>query len=64
MRIRHAHGQSPGHEHRGSAILLEPRADNAQAKTHVEHVVLPISVALGRLYSEYMHAEYGEFDSD
>lgn len=47
-------------------ILIVPRADNAngaRAKTHVEHVV-HVSVALGRLYSDYMHAEYGELDSD
>jgi integrase len=47
-------------------ILIVPRADNAngaRAKTHVEHVV-HVSVALGRLYSDYMHAEYGDLDSD
>jgi len=43
-----------------------PRDDNAngaRAKTHSEHD-LPISTPLARLYSEYMHSEYGSIDSD
>ena len=47
-------------------VIIVPRADNAnraRAKTRSEHVV-HTSVALGRLYSDYMHAEYGDLDSD
>jgi integrase/recombinase XerD len=43
-----------------------PRAGNAngaRAKLR-ETAVIPVSVPLVRLYSEYMHAEYGGIDSD
>jgi len=45
-----------------------PRADNAngaRAKTRAVHV-LPVTAALvlARLYSEYLHTEYGALDSD
>jgi integrase/recombinase XerD len=43
-----------------------PRADNANgARAKARSVsVIPVSAALVRLYSEYMHTEYGEIDSD
>jgi integrase len=47
-------------------VRIVPRTDNAngaRAKTRAEHDV-PISVPLARLYSEYMHAEYGLIGSD
>ena len=43
-----------------------PRADNAngaRAKLRAA-AVIPVSAPLVRLYSEYMHAEYGNVDSD
>jgi integrase/recombinase XerD len=43
-----------------------PRPDNAngaRAKLR-EAAVIPVSAPLVRLYSEYMHVEYGELDSD
>ena len=43
-----------------------PRADNsnrARAKVRSPAVV-PVSAPLVRLYSEYMHTEYGDIDSD
>ena len=45
---------------------IVPRADNAnRARAKVRSaVVVPVSVPLVRLYSEYMHTEYGELDSD
>jgi len=55
---------------RVAAILTlgvgQQRADNAneaRAKTRATHT-LPVSVPLVRLYSEYMHVEYGDLDSD
>ncbi|MST31398.1 tyrosine-type recombinase/integrase [Acidimicrobiaceae bacterium USS-CC1] len=47
-------------------ILIVPRDDNAngaRAKTRQTHVV-HISTELARLYSDYMHAEYGDLESD
>ncbi|MGH3429548.1 MAG: tyrosine-type recombinase/integrase, partial [Mycobacteriales bacterium] len=47
-------------------IAIVPRSDNAnsaRAKTHREHIV-HVSTELGRLYSDYMHVEYGDLDSD
>ena len=43
-----------------------PRADNANgARAKVRSAaVMPVSAPLVRLYSEYMHAEYGDIDSD
>ena len=45
---------------------IAPRADNAnRARAKVRSaVVVPVSAPLVRLYSEYMHTEYGEVDSD
>ena len=43
-----------------------PRDDNAngaRAKCR-ETAVIPITASLVRLYSEYMHTEYGDLDSD
>ena len=64
-------GQALGLRHadfvtRERTLRIVPRTDNAngaRAKTRVEHD-LPISVPLARLYSEYMHTEYGPVDSD
>jgi integrase/recombinase XerD len=47
-------------------VRIVPRDDNAngaRAKTRVEHEI-PVSSRLTTLYSDYMHAEYGELDSD
>ena len=64
-------GQALGLRHadflsRKREVRIVPRADNAngaRAKVAATTVV-PVSVPLVRLYSEYMHAEYGEIDSD
>ena len=47
-------------------VHIVPRADNAnRARAKVRSaVVVPVSAPLVRLYSEYMHTEYGEVDSD
>jgi integrase/recombinase XerD len=47
-------------------IRIVPRPDNAngaRAKLR-EAAVIPVSAPLVRLYSEYMHAEYGDLDCD
>jgi integrase/recombinase XerD len=47
-------------------VQIVPRPDNAnraRAKVRTPAVV-PVSTPLVRLYSEYMHVEYGELDSD
>ena len=47
-------------------VHIVPRADNsnrARAKVRSPAVV-PVSAPLVRLYSEYMHTEYGDIDSD
>jgi integrase/recombinase XerD len=47
-------------------VEIVPRDDNAngaRAKTHRVHAI-DVSTDLGRLYSDYMHAEYGDLDSD
>lgn len=64
-------GQALGLRHediRGWAgeVVIVPRDDNAngaRTKGHSTHVV-HISVELARLYSDYMHAEYGDLESD
>lgn len=64
-------GQALGLRHcdfvsRERLVRIVPRVDNAngaRAKTHAP-AVIPISGALVRLYSEYMHVEYGDVDSD
>jgi integrase/recombinase XerD len=64
-------GQALGLRHcdvvsRDKVIRIVPRGDNAngaRAKTRAIHSV-PVSAALIRLYSEYMHVEYGALDSD
>lgn len=64
-------GQALGLRHadvisRACEVRVVPRSDNAngaRAKTRAEHVV-PVSAALVRLYSDYLHTEYGELDSD
>ena len=45
---------------------IVPRADNAnRARAKMRSaVVVPVSTPLVRLYSEYMHVEYGDIDSD
>src|SRR5664280_1571947 len=51
---------------RDRVIRIVPRTDNAngaRAKTRSVHVI-PVSTALIRLYSEYLHVEYGALDSD
>jgi integrase len=64
-------GQALGLRHsdfvsRDREVHVVPRDDNAngaRAKTRSVHV-LPVSTALVRLYSEYMHTEYGALASD
>ena len=64
-------GQALGLRHadfvsRRREVQIVPRSDNAngaRAKTATT-VTVPISTALVRLYSEYMHTEYGALDSD
>lgn len=64
-------GQALGLHHsdfvsRRREMHIVPRADNAngaRAKVRTTTVV-PVSSPLVRLYSEYMHVEYGDLDSD
>ncbi len=64
-------GQALGLRHedfvsRERRVVIVPRGDNAngaRAKC-VSAVTVPVSAPLVRLYSEYMHTEYGELDSD
>jgi integrase/recombinase XerD len=64
-------GQALGLRHadfvsRSREVHIVPRTDNAngaRAKTR-SRAVIPISVPLVRLYSAYMHGEYGQLDSD
>jgi integrase len=64
-------GQALGLRHadfvsRDRQVRIVPRADNAnaaRAKTRAVHTI-PVSTALVRLYSEYLHSEYGDLDSD
>jgi integrase len=61
LRLRHADFVSRKRE-----VHIVPRADNAnkvRAKLR-SATVIPVSTPLVRLYSEYMHAEYGDIDSD
>ena len=64
-------GQALGLRHsdfvsRRRELKIVPRDDNvngARAKTRTVATV-PVSAALVRLYSDYMHTEYGDLDSD
>jgi integrase/recombinase XerD len=64
-------GQALGLRHgdfvgRSREVRIVPRPDNAngaRAKLR-EAAVIPVSTPLVRLYSEYMHAEYGDLDCD
>ncbi len=59
--LRHADFVSRDREVR---IVARPdNANGARAKVRTT-AVIPVSTPLVRLYSEYMHAEYGELDSD
>jgi integrase len=67
MRIGQAlglrHGDFVSRERR---VVIVPRDDNAngaRAKC-TSPVSVPVSAPLVRLYSDYMHTEYGELDSD
>jgi integrase len=64
-------GQALGLHHcdfvsRKREVHIVPRADNANgARAKVRSAaVVPVSAPLVRLYSEYMHVEYGGIDSD
>ena len=64
-------GQALGLRHcdfvsRDKELHIVARSDNANgARAKVSSTtVLPVSAPLVRLYSEYMHVEYGELDSD
>jgi integrase/recombinase XerD len=64
-------GQALGLRHadfvsRRREVTIVPRGDNdngARAKTRTT-TTLPVSVPLVRLYSSYMHTEFGDLDSD
>lgn len=64
-------GQALGLRHedfvsRRKELRIVPRADNAngaRAKTTAV-TTIPVSAPLVRLYSDYMHTEYGDLDSD
>lgn len=64
-------GQALGLRHadfvsRHREVTIVPRADNvngARAKTRTT-TTLPVSAPLVRLYSSYMHTEFGDIDSD
>ena len=64
-------GQALGLRHadfvsRAKEVRIVPRADNAngaRAKLRAT-ATLPVTAGLVRCYSDYMHAEYGELDSD
>lgn len=64
-------GQALGLRHsdfvsRRREVSIVPRGDNvngARAKTPMV-TTLPVSTPLVRLYSDYMHVEYGDLDSD
>jgi integrase len=64
-------GQALGLRHadvlsRSRELRIVPRYDNTNgARAKIPDVeVIPISAGLVRLYSEYMHAEYADLDSD
>jgi len=64
-------GQALGLRHAGFVsrtreVHIVPRADNANgARAKVRAAaVIPVSTPLVRLYSEYLHVEYGGIDSD
>lgn len=64
-------GQALGLRHsdfvsRRREVTIVPRGDNANgARTKTQSpVTLPVSAPLVRLYSGYMHTEYGSLDSD
>lgn len=64
-------GQALGLRHsdfvsRRKELHIVPRADNANgARAKLRSpVVIPITAGLVRCYSDYMHAEHGELDSD
>jgi integrase len=64
-------GQALGLRHadfvsRAKEAHIVPRDDNANgARAKLRRpAVIPLSAPLVRLYSEYMHSEYGEMDSD
>lgn len=64
-------GQALGLRHcdfvsRDREVRIVPRPDNAnRARAKVRSpAVVPVSTPLVRLYSEYMHVEYGEIDCD
>ncbi len=64
-------GQALGLRHadfvsRAKEVHIVPRANNANgARAKLRSpATLPVTAGLVRLYSDYMHAEYGDFDSD
>ena len=64
-------GQALGLRHsdfvsRAREVQIVPRDDNANGARAKSRAVstIPVSTPLVRLYSEYMHVEYGDIDSD
>lgn len=66
MRIGQAlglrHEDFVGHERRVEIVPREGKANRARGKNSRGSV--PVTTALVRCYSDYMHGEYGELDSD
>ena len=66
MRVGQALGLRHADFSRRREVHIVPRADNvngARAKT-ASLVTVPVSTPLVRLYSDYMHIEYGDLDCD
>lgn len=55
------HSDLAGHERRIEIVAREDNANGARAKSEGS---VPISGELVRCYSDYMHEEYGDLDSD
>ena len=55
------HSDFVGHERRIEIVFREGNANGARAKSEGS---IPITGELVRCYSDYMHVEYGELDSD
>jgi len=55
------HSDLVGHERRIDIVAREDNANGARAKSEGS---IPITGALVRCYSDYMHEEYGDLDSD
>jgi integrase len=57
------HGDFVSRDRQARIVARPDNANGARAKLR-EAATIPVSTPLVRLYSEYMHVEYGELDSD